>query len=332
MVVPVIFAKEALVDRLRSVLPERSIVVRRRAELFGACFTTGAVAFVDFELIDTIDGANMHVPVVAVMDVPAPVAMQTTIDALERYPWLSHVVQAPLLGMDRARVHFDGLLEHLATRKQAVVTANASGRTALLTCASRRHARFDRMRQYFESQGLSERLTESLLNVAEELVMNALYNAPLEAGFFSEAVSRTEDVELPANRACEISYGVEDTTVFVRVRDPFGALKRSRLLDVLARCKPQDVQLDESRGGAGLGLYRIFSSASAVSVMVSPGALTEFTVVIGRNDSRRIARPLAVDLYFAGSDSVEDLPGDDFLVDQSITFALNGPGSISTPS
>lgn len=329
-VLPVVFAKEQLAERVKAVLPQRTIVVRRRAELFGACFTPGAVAFVDYDLLDTIDGANMNVPVVAIMDgVATPVALQTTIDVLIKYPWLSQIVQAPLLGMERARDHFIGLLERFAARGRDAVGVNATGRTARLTSASRRHSRFDRMRQYFESQGLSERVTQSLLDVGEELVMNALYNAPLEAGFFTTARSRADDVELPADRACEISYGVEGATVFVRVRDPFGALKRDRLLDVLSRCKMQDVQLDESRGGAGLGLWRIFSTASALSISVVSGSFTEFTVTIGRNDSRRIARPLAVELYFRDHANVHADDDDSFLVDQSITFALQRGGSVS---
>jgi hypothetical protein len=331
VIVPIIFAQEALAERLKAVLPERSIVVRKRAELFGACFTPGAVAFVDYDLMDTIDGANLHVPIVGIMDVAPPSALAMTIDALHKYPWLAHVIQAPLLAMDRARAHMSGLLELLSTRGQGTLGANAIGRTAKLARASRRHARFDRMREYLVSQGLSDRLTETLLETAEELVMNALYDAPVEAGYFAQPRSRTEDVDLPADRACEISYGVDINTVFVRVRDPFGALKRSRLIDVLSRCKAQAAELDESRGGAGLGLWRIFSAASAVSVTVAPGSFTEFTVVLGRNDSRRIARPLAVDLYFSSSET--DEAGDEYLVDQSITFALRRGGSMSpTPS
>lgn len=329
--VPVVFAKEGLAERIKGALPARTIVVRRRAELFGACFTPGAVAFVDFDLLDMIDGANMPVPIIAIMDVPAATALQATIAALETYPWLAHVVQAPLLAMERARLHFDALLERIGPSAQRALGVNAMGRTALLARASRREARFERMRQYFESRGISERMSATLLDVAEELVMNALYNAPLEAGFFAQPHSRMDDVELPPDRACEISYGVEDSTVFVRVRDPFGALKRERLLEVLARCKVQDVQLDESRGGAGLGLRRIFSAASAVSIIVVPGSFTEFTIVLGRADSRRVARPLAVDLHFANNQSASAFADNDdpFLVDQSITFALQRGGSIT---
>jgi hypothetical protein len=108
--------------------------------------------------------------------------------------------------------------------------------------------------------------------------MNALYDAPFEAGYFKKSVSRDQDVELPQDRACEISYGVERGQPFVRVRDPFGALSRERLLDVLDRCNDKEVRLDESRGGAGLGMWRVLTAASTVTITVVPRKVTDIVV------------------------------------------------------
>ncbi len=332
---PVVFAREQCAELLRRVLPERTVFVKSRRELFGAMFSRGAIAFVDYELVDMIDGANLDRPVVAVIEpVAANVAAAAAVGALESFPWLSHVVHTPLLSMERGRSHFDTLIERaISTHDTCTIANNAIGRTALLASAGRRASRFDRMREYLQEQNVSERLVTTLLDVGEELVMNALYNAPFEAGFFGGARSRAEDVELPPDRACEISYGVDDSTVFLRVRDTFGALKRSRLIEVLSRCSSEGVVLDESRGGAGLGMWRIFTSASAISITVVPGVLTEITVVIGKMDSRRIARPLAIDLYFEKERRENMSAGDEpFLLDRSITFAIRAGSMTPTPT
>jgi hypothetical protein len=333
---PVVFAREQCAELLRRVLPERTVFVKSRRELFGAMFSRGAIAFVEYELLDLIDGANLDRPVVAVLEpVAANVAAAAAVTALETYPWLSHVVHTPLLSMERGRAHFDTLIERaISTHDTCTIANNAIGRTAMLASASKRASRFDRMREYLQEQNVSERLITTLLDVGEELVMNALYNAPFEAGFFGSAPrSRADDVELPPDRACEISYGVDDSTVFLRVRDTFGALKRSRLVEVLSRCASEGVVLDESRGGAGLGMWRIFTSASAVSITVVPGVVTEITVVIGKKDSRRIARPLAIDLYFEKQRRENTYAGDEpFLLDRSITFAIRGGSITPTPT
>lgn len=323
---PIVFASDRIASLLKRVLPERTTFVKNRRELFGATFTRGAIAFVDYELLETIDGSHLDVPIVAVIDSPAPRTLAVTVEAFSRFPWLSNVVQAPLLAMNRGRQHCDALIDRLTSPKEELETlpTRVTGRSALLARASRRNARFDRMREYLTEQAVSERIISSLLIVAEELVMNALYNAPIEAGFMN-ARSRAEDVELPPDRACEISYGVDDATVFLRVRDSFGALKRNRLLEVLLRCSAEGVVLDESRGGAGLGMWTIFSAASAISVHVAPGAVTDITVTIGKSDSRRIPRPLSVDLYFADPRAARVDVGDDFLVDHSFTLTIAAP-------
>lgn len=333
--VPIVFAQEGTADLFRRVLPRRSVFVRNRRELFGATFTPGAVAFVDYDLLDTIDGGTIDAPIVAVIKVPTHDALAATTRALETFPWLSHVIQAPLLSLDRARPHLELLLERLVSRGDAPpLRGKAVGRAAFIARASMRSARLDRIRDFFENHGLPERLVTSLIDVGEELVMNGLYDAPKDGGFHSIVHSRDQDIELPPERACEISYGMETENAFIRLRDPFGALTRERLVAVLSRCAvgAGEVQLDPSRGGAGLGLWRIFSAASTVAVTVIPGSLTEVTVSIGKNDSRRLVRPLAVDLYFADAPRTwSQIPRDDeFLVDQSITLVIGE--STPTPS
>src|SRR5262249_5765420 len=148
-------------------------------------------------------------------------------------------------------------------------------------------------------QGVSARTIASSSDVAEELVTNALYDAPVEAGYFKRAVQRTEDVQLPPEHACEISYGLEHDSVFVRVRDPFGALTRCRLLGVLNRCQATGISLDESRGGAGLGLWRIFATASTIAITVIPGLLTDILVRIETRRRRSATKQLlAAHLFF----------------------------------
>ena len=332
---PVVFAAESTVRLLRRVLPPSTVFVRNRRELFGASFTPGAVAFVDYDLLETIEGGKIDIPIVAIMNVSAHDALIETVRALGAFSWLAHVIQAPLLSLDRAGAHLELLLKRLVSGGDpSPLGRSAVGRSAFIARASKRSARFDRMREFFETQGLPERLVTTLMDVGEELVMNGLYDAPKDGGFHTEVHSRNEDVELPPERACEISYGIEDANAFVRLRDPFGALTRERLIQVLSRCAVGhgEVEIDPSRGGAGLGMWRIFSAASTLAVTVVPGSITDVTVSIGKNDSRRLVRPLAVDLYFADAPRTWSLAGDEdsFLVDNSFTLAIGE--STPTPS
>ena len=318
-----IFANEAHASRLTSVLPAPYVCVLRRRDL-AATTSGGAITFTDVDLLEQIAGDSITGPIVGILDAKPADLLAETIHWLTKFPWLSHVVSSAMLASPRAPTHLRLLIQRFAAGLQhGMLGTTGIGRSALLARASRREQRFERMREFFARNAVSPRVVSALIDVGEELVMNALYDAPAEAGYFKTPKRRDEDVELPTDRACEISYGVEDDVAFVRVRDPFGAFTRQRMLDVLSRCNANDVKLDETRGGAGLGLWRVFSAATTIAISVIPQSLTEVLVGISLQDGRKAPKPVAVHLFFdkPNSDVPVVFPDDDEgLVDQSFTL------------
>lgn len=308
---------EALQDRALAVTDAAALVVE-------ATRHPGAVAFVDVARLPDVDGKLADVPIVAIVDVAPGESLATTVALLAKHPSVAHVIAASLLSQPLGRSHLKGLMQRLAGDREHDLLDTASlGRVAMLAKASHREARFERMQDYFSKHGMSSRTTLAIYEVAEELVMNALYNAPSEGGYFKAPVSRAEDVTLPLDRACEISYGIENGNAFVRLRDTFGALRHERLLEVLSRCNKEGVALDESRGGAGLGMWRIFSAATTIAITVIPGRLTDILVRIAPKSGRTAKQLLAVDLFFLPDTHAKDQPlieQDDSLLDQSITL------------
>lgn len=324
----VIYASDKHGSLLRSVLPAPCILVRSDPELMTAAAVRGRVTFVDIDRLGQVDHRALGSPTVAVMDQSPVDALAATVRILDTYPWLSHVLQATLLTAPKAGEHLQLIRDRLLTgRQQFMLGPTGVGRVALLNQASHRGTRFKRIHEFFESHGVSERILTTLNDVCEELVMNALYNAPTEAGYFKTPVSRTEDVTLPMDRACEISYGIEAGHAFVRLRDTFGSLRRQRLFEVLARCNKDAVSLDESRGGAGLGIWRVFTVATTIAITVIPGRLTDVLVRMMPKTSKAPKHLLAVDLYFlADSDEASEVlvvEPDSALVDHSVTMIQN---------
>ncbi len=290
-----VFAREEIATPLCAAIPG-CVRITSRAEVIAAlAIRPPLVAFVDVELLPQLDGETNGVPIVGIIDDTLGGSVRT----LTAFPWLSHLVTEAMLSSPFAQSHLSMLLERLEHGPEFHVIAEAgTGRVALLTSSVRRDARFERMREFFAAHGASAKTVAASSDVAEELVTNALYDAPLEAGYFTSAVPRTEDVNLPPEHACEISYGVESGSVFIRIRDPFGALTRNRMLGVLNRCNSTSVPLDESRGGAGLGLWRVFSAATAISITVIPGRLTDILVRIEKTKGRAVKQTHAVHLFF----------------------------------
>lgn len=318
----IVFAGEAKASLLRAALRGNTVFVTSRSEFFSACAKPNVVAFVDCDLFFQIEGDVPDAPIIGVMDTSMD-ALDKSVQWMDAFPWLSHLVVTTLLTTPAAADYLDALLAQLPHAPGSDLGETGIGRVALLARASRRGARLDRMREFFTKQGLSQRALATINDVAEELMTNALYDAPVEAGFFKQAIPRTQDVDLPADRACEISYGVEQGSVFIRLRDTFGSLSRERLLDVLSRCNATSVPLDESRGGAGLGMWRVFSSASTINITVVPGRLTDIMVTMSTAKGRITKSLHSVHLYFAPVEngSLDHLiPDTDLGFDQSITL------------
>jgi hypothetical protein len=313
----VALVRDSVANELRSLLPCPCVRVTNSRELATEASKPGAIIFVEWDLLCHIDADMTQTPIVALTD-DSNETLPRLIRSLDAFGWLSHFLSQKLLSQPTAKQHLARLIEQLAIGVPATMIGEA--RVALLACTAHRDARFERIRMFFAERGVTVRSLERISEVYEELVTNALYDAPMEAGYFSGPIARTDDVELPREHACEISYGLHDSIAYIRVRDTFGALDRERMVSVLRRCNMEGVALDESRGGAGLGLWRVFSAASTIAVTVVPGQLTEIIVGIVTKE-RRGTGPLAVDVYFGPTEGRQRrVVSDHDPLDQSITL------------
>jgi hypothetical protein len=259
------------------------------------------VGIVDEPRLPLVEATAVSTPVVAIGDEP----FNETLHALDRFPWLSHIVSRATLESSYGRHHLEvalGVLDGNDPNLLGFVGAPASGRVSRLARSTERHRRLDRLVQFLEKRKIGGRTAALARDVGEELLTNAIYNAPAAAGAFKgSVVPRTRALSLSPKYACEMLYGISNHYVFLRVRDEFGSLTRRRLMDVLLRCARTDMSVlpDESMGGAGLGLWRIFRVASVVVVAVRPGRSCEFLVCLAhRAGSRQSQRSLAIHLFF----------------------------------
>jgi hypothetical protein len=292
-----VFAREEYANLLVAVLPSSPARITHRAE-FAATIAKQrpCLAFVDVELLPQLDGSSTAGA--AIVGVTHG-GVNDLVTALLELPKLSHVVSTAMLTSHSAAANMIDLCSRIGQgREHNPIGDFGVGRAALLASSERRAMRLDRMAEFFAAQGTGQRTIAMMCDIAEELITNALYDAPHEARWFSEPVSRTSAVELPPEHACEISYGIDRDRMFVRVRDPFGSLTHARLLQVLARCRTKEVHCDESRGGAGLGMWRVFSSASSLVVSVSPGRLTDIIVWVDPTNRRPAGKLHTVQLSF----------------------------------
>jgi hypothetical protein len=259
--------------------------------------TTGFVDHVALPELSRLDPGALPENIVAV----CAGTLTNAVGWLQPHPWLSHVVSTTMLDHPIAPQHFHNLGAAFNTREPKLldwIGPEVEGRRVRLTQANKRAERLEKMTEYLDGKGASARTCEHLRDAAEELLTNAFYDAPVTAGAMTP-ISRTQDVQLPDKNACDLAYGCSEDLAIVRVRDPFGSLSRRRLVEVLSRCARSEmsVQVDESMGGAGLGMWRIFSTASYVAISVVKQRYTDILVGIAKRAPGQ--RPFAFHLFFS---------------------------------
>jgi hypothetical protein len=301
---------EPLALALRARFTPEVTTANTLTEFLDAPWDSDTVAFLDNVTLEQFGGAAKALddtvveltppgPVVAICDGP----LQTAIGWLRTYPWLSHVVSAAMLQHSMAVEHLDNVVSALSSGQRPRLLdwlgPEVQGRRIHMTQSSRRAERLERMGDFFASKNVSSRTIDLLRDAAEELLTNAFYDAPVAAGVVKKPIPRTQEVWLPPESGCDMVYGCSDDLAVVRVRDPFGSLSRTRVVEVLNRCARKDMQVevDESMGGAGLGLWRIVSVASFVAISVVSNHHTDFLVGIGKRPPAG-PRPFAFHLFF----------------------------------
>jgi hypothetical protein len=139
---------------------------------------------------------------------------------------------------------------------------------------------------------------------AEELLMNALYDAPRnpDGAERNSNLDRRLAVTLGADETVHMRYGCDGQTLAVAVADPFGSLSKRAVTERLRKVRDGIPKPNAGLAGAGLGLVMTYSVANQLIFAVSPGRVTEVTAVLHVGGSNRAAqeRGTAVHFYVGG--------------------------------
>ena len=155
-----------------------------------------------------------------------------------------------------------------------------------------------------EKAGAPPRTAERLAEVSHELLMNAMYDAPVDgSGRPRYAADRKADIELEDHEVPTFRLASDGVNLALQVVDTFGRLKRQQVLKSISRglnATEEDDVLDTSHGGAGLGLFRIYSASASTMIEVEAGRYTMVTAFFDMNLNPREARTMPVSLHFFG--------------------------------
>lgn len=138
--------------------------------------------------------------------------------------------------------------------------------------------------KFAESISLSGTQTRLAAGITEELVMNAIFDAPAASGIdHYQSIRRGAEVVLEPGHESTLTLAYDGRILGISVLDPFGAMTRGKLFQyirkVLVRGDSNQL-IDTKELGAGLGLYKILYSCHSLICNIEPGKHTEVIALI----------------------------------------------------
>jgi hypothetical protein len=134
------------------------------------------------------------------------------------------------------------------------------------------------MTEHFRRFGIRSSILGRMNTVVEEMLMNAIYDAPVDSygkSLFNH-MSRKEEILLDSYQQSQLRYACDGVHLAVAVEDNFGALTKEIIINYLKSCyEGRAGTLNEGKGGAGRGLHQIVENADLTVFNVKSGIRSE---------------------------------------------------------
>lgn len=180
---------------------------------------------------------------------------------------------------------------------------------------------------FAEEAKMRRQVRSAIGQVCEELLMNALYDAPVdESGkqIFAD-VDPHDRTKTRSPRPVSIRYAATEDGFAIAVRDRFGRLAKNTILSYIDKCIHSPNQIDRKTYGAGLGLYLVANAAAAYVVNVAYGIATEVVCTFDRG-AKTPLRQVGVFVHPGSAELLEQGPTPDS-IDQELASGARPGGA-----
>jgi hypothetical protein len=142
----------------------------------------------------------------------------------------------------------------------------------------------EEIQTFAKKHSLRPNFTRKIVSVAEELLMNSVYSAPLSQfnEIYKEEV-KNRDVALHEKHQSTLKYGFDGQIFVISALDPFGSLRRNTffhyITKVIKSSRNEEI-IDDKEHGAGLGFVKILFNSHSIIATVKENTVTEITIII----------------------------------------------------
>lgn len=144
------------------------------------------------------------------------------------------------------------------------------------------------VKNYLIQAKFKTRMATVIANAVDELVMNAMFDAPIDALGKPIYLTTPRSTAMPisSDHPVEMNVGFDGEYAIISAVDHYGSLDRNKLFEHLAKTyKKEDYKIKTASAGAGIGLANVFRSGGSFLFVSDKGAKTEVLVFFKRTEN-----------------------------------------------
>lgn len=217
---------------------------------------------------------------------------------------VQYLIQSPIFGHYILRNYGDNIArsgQHYGRIVKATLQDRAFGLSTLmkpgtkvqvvkLAQSSQKHDAVEAIKNYLVSAKFQSRMATVVANAVDELLMNAIFDAPVDdmGKHIYSSTPRTTLLKLEDKSAVEMHIGFDGEYVGVTAVDKYGSLDKAKLLSHISKIyTEEEYKVKTTVAGAGIGLATVFRSGGSFFFVSESRVSTEVTVFFRRTDNYR---------------------------------------------
>ena len=199
-----------------------------------------------------------------------------------------------------------------------------------LTKLADKTAALAKFETFLNELDVPETITQGIITVAEELILNAVIHAPRDENGAPkyEHIGPRPDLVLAPNEHVQISYGCDGQRLMLSVTDNFGRLEKRTVREYLTRAfENTQLRTEDKASGAGLGLSMALRSIHQLIFNIQDRRRTEviagwYLRVNSTGEFRQVGKSLNV--FWLPKDSVPKVDDAPIAVTEGLTTLASG--------
>ncbi|MGK5085978.1 hypothetical protein WDW86_00310 [Bdellovibrionota bacterium FG-2] len=146
------------------------------------------------------------------------------------------------------------------------------------------------VKNYLRAAKFQSRVSLVIANAVDELIMNAIFDAPVDekGKMIYNSLPRSAEIQLEGTASVEMQLGFDGVYVGISVVDHFGSLDKARMLQYVSKSyTAEDYKVRMTSASAGIGLATVFQLGGSFIFNSQPKQRTAVTVLFQKTQNYR---------------------------------------------